>query len=109
MFNLTYTFSYNLAKNSSQKSVDPSFESRKIALSNYASYMLFTQCLENRLNSLMIFWANLGLQKGFLGALLATRFEINIREIHQNVRNPFIYVPLNAFLSHCVENNGILG
>ena len=49
---LAYTFTHNYAKNSSQESVDPSFGLRKIVLSHYVHYIMFTQCLENALNSL---------------------------------------------------------
>ena len=41
-----YTFTHNFAKNSFQESVDPALSLRKIVLSHYAHYMMFTQCLE---------------------------------------------------------------
>ena len=52
MIDLAYTFTHNFAENSSQESVGPLFNLRKIVLSHYTHDMMSTQCLENGLNSL---------------------------------------------------------
>ena len=52
VIDLAYTFTRIFAKNSTQESVEPSFSLRKRVLSHYAHDTMFTQCVENGLNSL---------------------------------------------------------
>ena len=79
MIDLAYTFTHNFAKHSSQESVDHSFSLRKIVLSRYAHDMMFTQCLENDLYSLMRAKRDVHRLSGYLieeavwGALLHTK------------------------------------